>query len=136
MAIKLTTTARNSLATVLINAIDAGGAGGGLKIYSGTQPASPSVAPTGTILSEHTLSYPCGTATSGVLVFDGITDDNFANATGVATWARFFDSTGAAVADCSVSVSTGSGDIKMNTVNIVENGPVRFTSLQWTMPGG
>lgn len=136
MAVKLTTAVRNGMANSIVTAIDAGGAAGSIKIYSGTQPANPATAAGGTILSEHVLAYPCGTVTNGVLLFGAIGEDQFANATGTATWARIFDSTGAACLDCSVTVAGGNGDIQMNTVNIVVNGPVRFTSLQATMPGG
>ena len=136
MAVKLIVSVRDGMAQALINKIDGGGAAGTIRIYSGTQPANPTVAASGTILSEHPMSFPCATVTNGVMVFGAITEDQYANATGTATWARFFDSTGAAVLDCSVTVSGGNGDLQMNTVNIVINGPVRFTSLQITMPGG
>lgn len=136
MAVKLALTSRTNLAQSIINAIDAGMAAGSIKIYDGLQPATPNIAiTTQNILSEHTLSYPCGTATNGILTFGPISEDGFANNTGTASWARIFDSTGTAVADASVTQSGGGGDIQMNTVNIVINGPVRFTSLQWTMPG-
>lgn len=136
MAVKLSLDVRTSLAQALIDKIDAGGAAGSLKIYDGIQPPGPDTPITSqNVLSEHTLSYPCGTAANGVLTFNPISEDSFANATGTATWARFFDSTGTAVADASITQVGGGGDLQMNTVNIVINGPVRFTSLQWTMPG-
>lgn len=136
MAVKLTNAVRNGMAQSLIAGIDGGGAAGSIKIYSGAQPANPGTAPAGTILSEHVLGFPCGTVTNGVLLFAAIAEDQYANATGTATWARISDSAGVAVLDCSVTVAGGNGDIQMNTVNIVVNGPVRFTSLQATMPGG
>ncbi len=135
MAVKLTTAVRDLMAVGIKTALDLGGAAGAIKIYSGTQPANPATAAAGTVLSEHTLSYPSGAISNGVFVLGAIAEDQYANATGTATWARMFDSTGAAVLDCSVSVSGGGGDIQMNTVAVVINGPVRFTSLQLTMPG-
>jgi len=136
MAVKLSLEARTELAQSLINKIDAGGAAGMLKIYDGVQPTNPDVPITSqNVLTEHSLSYPCGTAANGVLTFGPIAEDSFANATGTAVWARIFDSTGKAVADASITQVGGGGDLQMNTVNIVINGPVRFTSLQWTMPG-
>lgn len=137
MAVKLSLEARTALAQALIDQIDAGGAAGVLKIYDGVQPTGPDIPVTSqNVLSEHTLSYPCGTAENGVLTFGPIAEDSFANATGTATWARIYDSNGNAVADASITQVGGGGDLQMNTVNIVINGPVRFTSLQWTMPGG
>lgn len=136
MAVKLSTEVRTEFAQSIINKIDAGGAAGSIKIYDGSQPPSPnSPVTTQNVLSEHTLSYPCGTASNGVLTFGPISEDSYANTTGTATWARFFDSNGNAVADASITQVGGGGDLQMNTTNIVINGPVRFTSLQWTMPG-
>lgn len=137
MTIKLSTAARNALGDAIVAQLDAGAGSGSIKIYDGTQPANPSVAvTTQNILSEHTLTEPAGTVTNGVLTFATISNDEFANATGTASWARFFDGSGAAVVDASISPVGGGGDLQMNTVNVVINGPVRFTSLAWTMPGG
>lgn len=136
MAVKLALNVRTEMAQTLINKIDAGGAAGSLKIYDGLKPSSPDVPVTSqNVLSEHTLSYPCGTAANGILTFGPISEDSFANATGTASWARIYDSNGNAVADASITQVGGGGDLQMNTVNIVINGPIRFTSLQWTMPG-
>lgn len=136
MAVKLAAAARTKLAETIIAAIDAGGAAGKIIIYDGTQPVNPDTAVVAQkVLSEHTLSYPCGTALNGVLTFSAISEDQYANASGTATWARLLDSSGKAVADVSVSVVGGNGDLQMNTVNIIINGPIRFSSLQWTMPG-
>jgi hypothetical protein len=137
MAVKLSSEVRTALAQTIISKIDGGGASGSLKIYDGTKPPGPDTPLTSqNVLSEHTLSYPCGTAANGILTFSAITEDPFANATGTATWARFYDSTGKAIADASITQVGGGGDLEMNTVNIVINGHVRFTSLQWSMPGG
>lgn len=136
MAVKLSLTTRTALAQAIIDAIDSGSAAGSIKIYDGAQPSGPDVPVTSQIvLSEHTLSYPCGTASNGILTFNAISEDSFANTTGTATWARFYNSAGVAVADASITQVGGGGDLQMNTVNVVINGPVRFTSLQWTMPG-
>lgn len=136
MAVKLSLVTRTSLAQSIIDKIDAGGAAGVLKIYDGVQPTNPDIPITSqNVLSEHTLSFPCGTSASGILTFEPISEDSFANASGTASWARFFDSNGLAIADASITQVGGLGDLQMNTVNIVINGPIRFTSLQWTMPG-
>lgn len=135
MAIKLLNTVRNSMAQAIVDALNTGGAGS-VKIYSGTRPAGVQSVATGSILSEHMLTDPSGIVNNGVIVFNAISEDAFANATGIATWARFFNGAGTAVFDCSVSVAGDGGDLQMNTVNIIINSPVRFTSLQITMPGG
>lgn len=136
MAVKLSNELRTAMATAIINSIDSNGAGK-ITIYDGSQPVNPDTAVVSQkVLSEHTLSNPCGTASNGVLTFSAITEDQFANNSGTATWARITDGNGKAIADASVSVVGGSGDLHMNTVNIIVNGPIRFSSLLWTMPGG
>ena len=136
MAVKLASDVRTALATSIINAIDANGQGK-ITIYDGAQPANPDTAVVSQkVLSEHQLSNPCGTALNGVLTFNAIAEDQFANNSGTATWARISDGNGKAIADASVSVVGGQGDLQMNTVNIIVNGPIRFSSLLWTMPGG
>lgn len=136
MPIKVTVAVRNAMAQDIVDAIDAGAANGIVKILSGIQPVGPHIAISDQVaLSEHLLSKPCATIANGIITFAPISDDDFANATGAATWARFFDSNGNAVADATVSLAGGGGDLQMNTVNFVINGPVRFTSLSWVMPG-
>lgn len=138
MAVKLSTAARNELAQTLINKIDEGttNPNGKIVIYDGTKPSSPDEAvSTQNVLSEHDLSSPCGTVSNGVLTFNTIQEDSAANNTGTATWARFFNKDGEAVADATITEVGGGGDLQMNTVNVVAGGPVRFTSLTWTMPG-
>jgi len=137
MAVKLSTATRTALAQKIIDFIDVGVAAGTIKIYDGVQPANPGIpVSTQNILSEHNLSYPSGVAATGSLTFSPISEDSFANATGTASWARIFDNAGVAVADASISIVGGGGDLQMNTVNVVINGPIRFSSLVWTMPGG
>lgn len=137
MPIRVTVAVRNAMAQDIVDAIDAGVGAGIVKILSGAQPVGPHIAISDqSTLSEHLLSKPCATIANGIITFAPISDDDFANATGTATWARFFDSAGNAVADASVTLAGGGGDLQMNTVNFVINGPVRFTSLSWVMPGG
>lgn len=136
MPIKVVVSVRNSMASQIVSAIDAGAGTGMVRILSGSKPVGPHVPISAqTVLSEHTLSKPCATISNGIITFEPISDDNFANATGIATWARFYDGDGNSVADAAVSVSGGGGDLQMNTTNFVINGPVRFTSLSWVMPG-
>lgn len=137
MPIKLTVTVRNAMGQDIVDAIDAGAGAGIVKILSGTQPVGPHIAISDQVtLSEHLLTKPCATVANGIITFAPIADDDFANATGTATWARFFDSDGNPIADAAITVAGGGGDLQMNTVNFVVNGPVRFTSLSWVMPGG
>lgn len=136
MTVKVSNTVRTAMANSIISAIDANGKGK-LCLYDGVQPVSPDTAVVSQkLLSEHELSVPCGTALNGVLTFNAIAEDQYANNSGAASWARIYDGSGTAIADASVSVVGGTGDIHINTINIIVNGPIRFSSLQWKMPGG
>lgn len=116
-------------------ALDAGGDAGTMKIYSGAQPATPdSSITTQRCLATLILSYPCSPPAAGsTLKFDRIYEDDGAEANGVATWARFADSSGGAVFDCDVGESGAT--VTINSKDIVVGGPVRCTGVS-IMVGG
>lgn len=124
---------KDALLTQIINAIDAGGAGGSIKIYSGTIPADPSIAPSSSpthkLLGTLGLSYPCGSITTNVLNFGTITPDTVADDTATATWARIATSAGVAIMDVDVSTTVGSGAIKLNTTAIIAGGPISLSTF-------
>ena len=132
-------TLRDAIATAFKNAIDAGGSvgsAGTLKLYSGTRPVTPELSIASDLLSGAikllgtlTLSYPCGTVTSGELQFDAIAPDMLADASGIASWARLSTFAGVPVVDVDVSVVAGVGTLQMNSVNVVKDGPIICTSL-------
>ena len=132
--LRLSTTARNALANAIKTAIDAGSAGGTIKIYDGSQPATPQDAPTGSnhLLATLTFGDPSfGTAAVGVITANAIAQVNAA-LTGTAAWARIADSDGTAIMD--VDVGTSGATINLNTTSIVSGGPVSITSATITMP--
>jgi hypothetical protein len=131
--LRLSTVARNALANALKTAIDTGaGAGGTIKIYSGSQPADPQTAPSGTLLVTLTLPKPSfGAAATGVITANAITQQN-AVATNTAGWARIADCDGNAIMD--VDVGTSGATINLNTTSIVSGGPVQITSATITVP--
>lgn len=134
--IKINTAARGAMAAALIAQIDDGNGPATLRFYTGTQPAGPGTAISDqTLLGTLTCSDPCGTQANGVITFAAITQDNAADATGTATWARLLDHNGTAVCDFDVSNQAGSGAIKLNTTSIVLGGPIAMTSLTITMGG-
>ena len=133
---------RDTTKTAVLNAIktdiDSGGAAAKLRIYSGSIPATPDTAATGTLLSELTLSYPMGSITGSgatlALEFGAITQDSAANATGVAGYARVVTSGGTSIYDCDVSTTGGGGTLQLNTTNIVAGGPVLVTAFTISVP--
>jgi hypothetical protein len=129
---------RTALAAQLATLWDTATAAGPctLKFYDGAQPAGPATAvTTQVLLGTLTCSDPIGSAAAGVLTFGAVTQDNAADATGTATWARLLDADGVARADFDVTNTAGTGAVKINTVNIVAGGPIAMNSLTITMGG-
>lgn len=137
MATRIATSARNAAAGAVVALLDAGSGPGVIEIRTGSQPANPDTAATGTLLATLTLADPAfgapsgGTATAGT-----ITSDTSADATGAAGWFRGLDSTGAAVIDGSVTAEGGGGDLELDTVDVIAGGAVTVTSWTITMPVG
>ncbi len=128
--LRLVTALQTACITPIQTAIDAGGSNGTIKVYNGTMPATPATAiTTQTRLATLTFSHACGSVASGVFTAAAITQDSSAAATGTATWARIFDSSGATVADIDVTSTGGGGLLQFNTTNIVAGGPVLCTSF-------
>ena len=74
---------RNAQADQIKTKIDAGAGNGTIKIYTGSAPAHPEDAATGTLLGTLTFAKPSAPAASGgVLTFNAITQDDAADATG------------------------------------------------------
>lgn len=132
--VHLATETKNSMLAALANAIDAGSAGGTIKLYTATIPADASVAiSTQTLLGTLTFSDPCGSTGAGTLTMSSITNDTTADATGTATWARIADSSGTTIMDIDVSATGGSGALQLNTTAIVQNGPISITAFTVTL---
>ena len=141
---RLADTQRNAQAQAIADAINAGDGPGTLKFYTGAQPADADMAvsmqtPLGTqtLLGTLIFSDPCELPiANGLLTFSTITEDSAAHETGTATWARIEDSDGNTVFDCDVMAMGGGGAIEINTVNIVQGGPIRILSFVITIPAG
>jgi hypothetical protein len=133
---RLATATRNALADKIDDLINAGAAGGTIKIYTATQPASANTAISDqTLLATLTFAEVAfGAASAGVITAETITEDAAADADGTAAWARIADSDGNTIFDCDVGVSGAT--INLNTVNLVTGGPVSITSFTITMPSG
>lgn len=131
--IHFATTVKTSVLTAIRDAIDAGGAQGKIKVYSGAMAATTADAPAGTLLGTLTLPYPCtsapGSLTAGVLTMGTITQDASADANGTATWARITTSADVAVMDIDITATGGGGTLTFNTTNIVALGPILVSSF-------
>ncbi|MCK8477243.1 hypothetical protein [Microbacterium aurugineum] len=137
MAVRISNAVRSAAADAIVDLVDAGSGAGTLKIYTGSQPAGPGTAPSGTLLGTLTMSDPAfGAASNGVATAAAITGDTSADASGTAGWARIADSSGTAVLDMSVTATGGGGDLTLDSVSIVAGGAINVTSLTVTMPAG
>lgn len=105
MTMRLSTAARNASCGAIVGLIDAGPAGGTIKVYTGSQPATPDTAPSGTLLATFTMD---ATAAFGAPVNGTAAPDvtpvlsTTGAAAGTPGWFRVADSTGAAVFDGAV----------------------------------
>lgn len=128
MAVTHSTAVRTSIATAVMDAIDAGSAGLLKFRLSGT------VGSPGTAAATLTLSDPCGSVSNGVLTFSAITSDTNAagNASPVAT-ATLETSAGVVCVHCAVAAS--GSDINMTGgLTIGAGDTVSCSSLTYTAP--
>lgn len=141
MTIRINTAARNAAIAAVAALVDGGSGAGVIRVYSGSQPATPATSPTGTLLLEFTCSDPAfGSPSTGVVTLDitpAVTDDGIT--TGTAGYFRICDSTEAAgtglgIVDGSVTATGGGGDLTLSTVSITTGLTVTVTSLTMTMP--
>lgn len=132
--LRLATTARNAAADAVVDLLDAGAGAATIEIRTGSQPADPQTTATGTLLATVTLIDPAaGSASTGVAT---ITDPVSVTgaAAGTAGWARFKDSTGAAVMDCDVTATGGGGSITLSTTTISVGVTVDMGAITYTQP--
>lgn len=134
MAWGLSTAARNAAGGAVTGLIDAGPAAGTMQIRSGTRPASPQVAASGTLLATVTFGDPAfgawSSGSSSVADPAAVT----AVATGTASWCRVLDSTGAVVMDGDVTATGGGGTVTLSSTSLTSGSPVDITSITVTMP--
>lgn len=128
------TTTANKALTQYKDDLDAGSGPGTAKIYSGTMPATPETAATGTLLAELVLAKPCGVVADKKLTFSAITQDLEANNTGYAGYVRLADSDGNVIIDGDVTAIGGTGVLKLNMTLITAMGPVFINSFELSIP--
>jgi hypothetical protein len=141
MTLRISTASRNAAVSAIAALVDGGSGAGVIRVYTGSQPATPATSPTGTLLLEFTCSDPAfGSPATGVVTLDitpAVTDDGITD--GTAGWFRICDSTEAAgtglgIVDGSVTATGGGGDLTLSTTSITTGLTVTITSLTLTMP--
>lgn len=135
---KISTASRNAACNAVVDLIDGGATAGHIEIRSGTQPADPQAAVSGTLLATIPLNDPAfGNASAGVATAatspTAMTDSS-ADASGTATWFRVFDSNNVAILDGSCGPDN-TYDMTLSNVAIGAGQSVTVTSWTVTMPG-
>ena len=120
--INFSSTAAGNLMTALKAAIDVGGSAGSIDFYNGTRPTTGGT-PSGTLIVNTPLAYPCGTVSGGTLTF-AAGANGLISASSTPTWARIKTSAGAFVADCNcrlvgASPATDPEEIVLNATSIL-----------------
>ena len=134
--VNLSMAARNAANDAVLALIDNGASAGRIRIYSGTMPASPDVAPTGSniLLAELVFQDPAFPASSGGSANASTPIASVTAAgTGTASWFRCRDSDGAAVLDGTVGTTTAFA-LQVNTTSFVAGVNVSINSLSISSP--
>lgn len=133
MTLSLANAVRSTMCDALVDSVD-GGSPGTIKIYSGTRPANPDTAITGTLLATVTLVNPAfGAASNGVAA---LSDPSAVTAAATGTATHFRAATSAAVAkfDGDVTATGGGGDLTLATTSITSGLSVDITGGTVTVP--
>lgn len=129
--IRISVAARNAGVDAITALLD----GGTLEIRTGSQPATPADADSGTLLAEIELeSTAYGPAAGGEAQLAGAPLSADAVGSGTAGHFRLKDAQGNPVVDGSVSESGGGGDLILDNTDINEGQKVNITEMPVSLP--
>jgi hypothetical protein len=129
MTVKIGTALRNVLADGAVDRLD----GGTFILRSGSVPANPATAASGTLLATCTFGTPAfGSASVGVATANSVSPESSIDATGTAGYFRIL--TSAAVVDWQGSAGEAAEDVVLNDADLVIGGQVSIISMTVTMP--
>lgn len=134
MAIQFSILARNAFLDALETYT---GTSAVLKIRTGAAPANCDAEDAGTVLSSMTLpSDWMESASNGSKVKSGTWEDASADASGTAEHWRLYQSDGTTcVAQGTITITGGGGDMTLVNTNIATGQPITITSFTLTAPG-
>ena len=137
MALRFATITRDGMIAAIKTLVDAGSGPGKVEIRTGTQPATPNTAATGSLLATVLMDDPSFTGpVTGVITAAGFPNTDPADADGTAGWFRMLDSDGNAIIDGSCSGSGGGGNMLIDNPNLLTGQVFSINSLTITMPVG
>lgn len=120
MAWRVATAVRNTMLDAINTALSAGAAAPKLRIYTGSPPAGPGSAPTGTLLAEFTLNDPAFAAAGSASMALDVTPalETTGLAAGTAGWGRLLTSDEAAATGLGVADGVVGSEITLNTTTV------------------
>jgi hypothetical protein len=139
----ISTNIRNACVDAVTVLFDGGT--GRVNVYTGSKPATPATAATGTLLGTLTLSSDAApAASSGATTWNAITEDTSADASGTPGWFRIYrtDQTAPGSSgggsdsrvDGTVTITGGGGELQFSNVTFVAGGGIFITAFSLTMP--
>lgn len=140
MVSRIAQTVALAMIQVIADAVDADAGAGKIELRTGSQPATPQTAASGTLLATFNFGDPAFEAAAVETNYASITAEAIASATAVAAgnagWFRILDNSGDAVYDGSVTVTGGGGEMTIGNVAISNGSEVNVTSLKISLPKG
>ena len=124
MVLRLNEQLRNTLVNQMSSSL------GLLKVYPGTQPATPDTPPTGELLAYFDLTGKLAPAQGGSSSISA-TIETTASAAGTAGWARWERS---GIIDGSVGLDGSDAEFKLSSLNMTVGAPVRLVEFSLTFP--
>ncbi len=110
-----------------VASMDSGTGNAAVRIYGGIRPTTPDDVPTSAMLTQITLTKPCGTVTNGLLTLTQL-EDGLIVETGVATWARIVNGDGLTEFDCDAGQGVGAWEVQLVQAQLYAGGDARITS--------
>ena len=107
--------------------LDTGTGNAAVQIYGGIRAATPATVPGSAMLTQITLTKPCGTVVDGVLTLTQL-EDGLILETGLATWARFVNGNGDAAFDCDAGEGVGDWVVQLAQAQLYAGGDARIVS--------
>lgn len=125
--IQITPAHNDARLAATLSFLDSGTTGAKVQLYAGERPALGEAAP-GALLVEIELPRPAGSIVANTLALSPA--EGMVLVSGVAAWARVITGAGALAWDCDVSDLDGTGEIRLNQVQLYAGGIARLTSGQ------
>ena len=129
MALSITAAVAQSLASALATAV---GSAATINIYSGSKPATPETAASGTLLCTVTISGSFTASGGSITAADPASASPAAS--GTAGYFRLATSGGTAILDGTVTATGGGGDMQLGSTTITTGVPVDLGVPTFTVP--